>query len=587
MEITLTLRFVCTVTFAASMSIANAGTVIRRQLHLTGVSPSPTCPNPTTCKVTDLAVIVMNSSRISLVPVAQPDNNRSTSQPEMFRHTFKCGHPEEFIEARRDDDGDQVHNLITFEVFGKCSRRFGNLPAYLQARCLNCAKVAKEQDDKDPKVRPKRTLGTCQAAAPSTIARKAEDISLTGFDSVLDRYHRCDERNTAVHRHRRVSENEHQAHRLEMQVKAVECAGKWLAVPTRRVWNMPIRTTVAARPANRQQDTTHERNEETDRGTEPEDYTGKGAVEVMESLAEISPRQVPEGNDKSFRMAAVNIISLSGSKLERQKKSLGAIAKPLKLGSTVTNSDGALLDHATEAHRPQDVPEVALPGRGSAFVEDLNDQHGPPFNDWSNSPLTNQEFEYPRPAPIVPPTAVVQNKGALDFKKRGSSTSIRRSTKSGPISTNFRKLGIDVHSTRFIKKTELDSNSPDWACRTSLAIEAGKISMDSVSKQSWESMDSKHIAEAMRSPEERRNTYHSPSGERNPASPPYARRSEGAPQASRTSATQDLGRLAVMEIVSMGKVSSKHDSAQVAPAMDLNKTLPALPLQRSEEEEET
>lgn len=171
--------------------------------------------------------------------------------------------------------------------------------------------------------------------------------------------------------------------------------------------------------------------------------------------------------------------------------------------------------------------------------------------------------------------------------KRRSSISTRRSTKSGPISTNFRKLGIDVHSTRFIKKTELDSNSSDWACRTSLAIEAGKISMDSVSKQSWESMESKHIAEAMRSPEERRNTYHSPSGERNPASPPYARRSEGAPQALRTSATQDPGRLAVMEIVSMGKVSSKHDSAQVAPGMDLNKSLPALPLQKSEEEEET
>lgn len=70
-----------------------------------------------------------------------------------------------------------MYNLITIETFEEAGRPYGSLPAYQQARCLNCAKAAKEKDERDPKVRPKRVLGTYQAIS-----------TMTGFEGVLKKH---------------------------------------------------------------------------------------------------------------------------------------------------------------------------------------------------------------------------------------------------------------------------------------------------------------------------------------------------------------------------------------------------------------
>ncbi|KAF1929261.1 uncharacterized protein M421DRAFT_4424 [Didymella exigua CBS 183.55] len=364
---------------------------------------------------------------------------------------------------------------------------------------------------------------------------------------------------------------------------AVNCAGKWLAVPARRVWGMPIQTKAVALPATCQQETAlmHE-DEKIKHSNETDERAGQCAIEIVEGLCEISCGHITESNDEVFRGAAVDTISSSGSRLEKQKRRLEAITKLNKSDSTATNGDYSLLGHATEVHRPRDAPKIVSPDiTYAAFTERLRDHHGSPLDALSSLSLTNQRIEHPRSAPGAP----VSPKGAaLDFIKRRGSTSTRRPPRSNSISNNFRRLGIDVPSARSIKKTDLDSDSPDWACQTSLAIESGRISMDSVSKKSRESMRSKHIAKATHSTDERRNTYPLPRGDRSPTSPHFPRHSEGAPHALRLSAARKSARLVGMEIASPNKAPSKHDSVHVPPAIDLNKSLPPLPLRDIDDE---
>jgi hypothetical protein len=537
------------------------------RLHLAAVSSLPTL-RFTSCTVADFAATIMTDSAFPSTLHARSDNEGNELRPEMFRRAFGCGHPEEFIQVRRDDEGNQIHNLITLEVFEDISRRFGSLPVYHQARCLNCAKAAKEQDDKNPERRLKRTLGTYQAVS-----------SLTGFGGVLKRHRDSYDKDT-VQPHRRVSEAEHHDHRLDMQEKAVECAGNWLAVPARRVRNMPIRTNGAVGPATRPQEPTYtNKSSETNRHANTVHFVSQCATRAMKGLAEISHGNLPtpQRTDGSFRTAAANTISSSASRLERQRR-LAKIAKSDKLDLAATKSNGVLVDHVTEAHHPQDTPGVVSPG-DLYEMERCNDYHGSPLEALSSLGLTSQKFEQPRPAPIVPSTPISPKKGALDFIRRRSSTSTRGPSRSPSMSMNFRKLGIDVHTARSTKQRDLDSDSPDWACQTSLAVEAGRVSMDSVSKRSWESKESKHTAEPTHDPVDRRNTYPSPAGDRSLTSPRCARHSEGAPRALRASAARKHEGLAGMEIPSPQKEFSRHGSTQSAPAVNLNKSLPALPPQ--------
>lgn len=490
-----------------------------------------------------------------LVLNAQPEIERHVDQPDMFRRAFQCGHPEELIEVQRDGDGHTIHNSITSEVFELRSPHAGNLPTYRYGRCLNCARMAKARDDKDPNVRPKRTLSAYQAA---------------------------NDREMAVQLHRRVSEAEHRAHRLETQAKAVDCAGKWLAVPARRVWNMPIQPKDVFRLATRQETAFVNDGGATGYHTKTDESTDQRAIDVVEGLAEVSHGHIADGHDESFRLAAVNTISSSGSRIERQKKRVEATMKSNKLSPTVTSSKGALSDHESEARHPRSAAQIRSQDLSYAvLVERLDEGHEAPLDALCNLPLTAHNFERPWPSTQrTSPTPVSPKKGALGFIRRGSSSSTRRSSRIGSLSRNIRNLVVDVHPTRTITETDLDSDSPDWACQTSLAIEAGKISMHSVSKQSQGLMRSKHAAKSTNAPDERRNTY--PSGSM--LSPRLIRHSESVLLAPRSSAARGSGRLAEMEIALPEKASSKHDSAQVPPASDLNKRLPALPLQETNDE---
>ena len=575
----------------------------------------------------------MREIAASASPSAEARADSRTLYPQIFRRTFECGHPEEFIEVQLLGDGGRVHNLVTLETFQACNRG-KNQPVHIEARCLGCAKAAKEKDDKDPSVRPKRTLGAYQAGTSSTVVGKASRDPRYELDDVLERYKRSSEQKTGVRPHPRVPEEEHRAHRREVQAKAVACPGKWLAVPARRVWNAPIQKTDEGEVAIHRRAMSHlsqdednvflqpsihaaceeicyeednnaqsdkllldqEDGEESSHSQQPvlnaDKDTGdiiivRADIDVVEDLSRLSLAR----SDSSFRLAAMNFRSLSGSKLHRNKK----IPEAAVLNAN--DSGSFLLDYATDLRSPQTANRLPASQRESASIERLIDQYVSPFDDSSDPPLVDTKYENPRPAPVVP------KREPLNFTKQRSSISTRASTQSEPVLTNFRRLRLHTqHSAQAVEKTEPDSESPDWACQTSLAIEAGRISMDSVSMQNGESASSKHISEAMRSPTkimttgrrtlqeagpgERRKTYSSPSSEYSPDPSTIGRHSEGALPAVRgASAVYSLERLERMEIA-MKEEMFKRDSAQAATPMDLNKSLPALPPRESGKNDE-
>lgn len=500
--------------------------------------------------------------------LAQPEHETGKSRPEMFRHTFHCGYPDELIEATRDDVGELIHNLVTFAMFEADSRLYGSLPVCDQARCLTCAKAAEEHVDRKPRLRPKRTLGLCQAGS-----------ALTGFEGVLVRYRRGADRDSNQ-THSRVSEADHQAHRLAMLQKTVEYADTWLAVTARRVQNMPIQMKDAARPAPRQQEMSIFEGDEDADYWKSEDVVE--AIETMQGLSEISRGNRPEGTDESYRMAAANCISSSASRRERGKRRIAAIATQGQLDPTAADSEEEDYDRMVERYSQEASDSLSsIPSH-----EALLGRH----NAYTNSPLdalyrltltlTSHKYEHPRPAPAVSSAPASPRKGALDFIRRRSSASTRGHSRSGSTKMSFHKLSIDIQPRRSLEISDLDSDSPDWACQASRAFERGETLMDSVSKQGRDLMGSKHAPQDVCNPTDRRNTYPSPATDHSPASPRPTKHSEGMPQALRASAARRHGRLVGIKIASPRR---EADSAQGAPAVDLNKRLPALSPQAGSE----
>lgn len=494
-------------------------------------------------------------------PSAQLDNEISTVRLSMFRRRFQCGHPDEFIEAIRNYDGERVHNLATFATFEAIRRHYGGLPAYTQARCLNCAKVAKEKDDLSPEVRRKKTLGTYQVVFTST---EPEDV-LTRYRYSADR--------GSVQPHARVSEAEHYVHRIDMLRKAVNSADNWVAIPARRVQNVPVRMKAAARLAPRRRELSIFEEDNGADGLKETDYCkSESIVEAVETIHELSESQHSSNVgsiDESYHMAAVKCENSSTARRARHTAILAA---------GVTQSQPSLIAADGEEVRAEDA--ISLITSHESHVGRHNAYHESSLDALSDLNLTGPEVEERRPALAIPSVSSSPKKGALYFIRRRSSTSAWGLSRSASRKMEFRKLGIDFQPTISFGKTDLDSDSPDWACQTSRAIEAGRVSMESVNQQGRELMKSKHVPQERSTG--RRNTYPLPAGDRSPVSPLHVRHSEGAPQALRVNASHRHGRLVGMEITSP-KETSKHDNTQGALVVDLNKRLPALPSQAGRE----
>ena len=132
--------------------------------------------------------------------------------------------------------------------------------------------------------------------------------------------------------------------------------------------------------------------------------------------------------------------------------------------------------------------------RDSALIEQLIDEYDSLIERAIYPNLVDKRYERPRHVPAVPKDDL------LGSTKHLSSFSSGVWIKSKPVSKNLRRLRLDLqHSAQSIHETRSDQESPDWACRTSLVIEAGTISMASAHIHGGGSTP-RHILQAMGSP---------------------------------------------------------------------------------------
>ncbi|KAJ4994389.1 hypothetical protein SVAN01_00218 [Stagonosporopsis vannaccii] len=533
--------------------------------------------------------------------------------PQIFHRTFVCGHPDEFIEVR-SVNGEKVHNLISSDVFVEYSRA-GNRPTYIEARCLNCAKKAKDNDDNDSSVQPKRTLSAYRSGTSSTYSRIIRKDLQDAFEGTMGRDRWSSGQVKIAELHARVSEEDHQAYRHEILKEAVRSSGKWLALPVRRVTNMTVQTTSEFDIGARIKDTTHPLDNEDTAvsqatidakkicasvdglhyhqtgsmssrflfGSETKEAVHTKDAIFLEATPDIvdkvdgrSSRNISRGKDENFPLDAERTYSLPGPDISQQ-------CQPSNGGDSIEDT-GEVISPSGIAERS------ALLRRQSAFAEKVIEQ---PFDDSVVLSAGQTKYETPRSAPCVP------RRSTLGSKERRSNATTRASMHPEFGSKHVRKLSLELfQSARSSGKRESDSQSPDWACRTSLAIEAGRISMDNGGKQSQKSVSSKYSSEAGPNSSEltsvgrsrkeaaesrvRHESQPTISDECSPVPSTLDICSGGALQAVQRASTTRSARKPKGSVMIRNRGQSKRHRAQVISSIDLNKSLPALPLSGDE-----
>lgn len=263
-------------------------------------------------------------------------------------------------------------------------------------------------------------------------------------------------------------------------------------------------------------------------------------------------------------------------------------------------------------------------GKEAALIEYMIGEYASLVDSVLDLGCVDTRYERPRAAPAVP-----KRDPPVSLKQRGG-IATKVSTRSDPVSRNFRRLRLDIqHSNRSECRSQSDQDSPDWACRTSLAIEAGNIRMNGIHMHSTRStsdqgspdwvcrtspaleagaisMDSVHTYSGYSSPRQILDTIRSPikmllperkrvqSLERREMqaahSSPISRHSwahsvanihsEGALQlVPREKGPQILVKDGNMDMA-VKERPLRRGYVQVVPPIDLNKSLPALPSQQ-------
>ena len=244
------------------------------------------------------------------------------------------------------------------------------------------------------------------------------------------------------------------------------------------------------------------------------------------------------------------------------------------------SSVSVLSTRATDSECRRTASSPTLFAEEFAFIDHLMAEYASPVDSGSDPDPMNTRYEQPRASPAIP---TVPKRGSLDSMKPRSSISTGALTEFKPLSRNFRRLRLDIqNANQPVYGTQSGQESPDWACQTSRAIEAGRISMDSICMYKRDRKP-RYIWEAMRSPTEtclpgpRRVQSLGPGWGDSDYSAPASRHSEGALQLVRTNAARRIGKAGGMQ-ARIRRESRRHDCVQAALPVDLNKSLPALPL---------
>ena len=381
-----------------------------------------------------------------------------------------CGHPDEFIQVQSDEDNTIVHNLLHVDVYKKYVGKKDQKITW-GTRCLRCAKQAKSEDNRDHSKGRERLRSLYMAGLSSASTIGDDTVPEDGFDRTSERYRCRDTSDPIAIPHPRVTEAEHTAHRFAMQVEASQLRGRSSSVPARRVWNAPLQ--IPHQPEA--EDRRHAyRSKVADVyisrslvNAQPLRETLKFAVKNKTTRETKLNRSVPDVGpptdvDDTIQSTALAVRALQGKKVAKER---------------------AISDKKTE-NESKAKPNVAQTTNGSAvlprksrFKEHLEDEI------YSNPILDDPE---PRAAQVQ--TAVLSRSLPDSFKVTSSVPSTKDPSLPKLLTRNLRGLYLPGQNVlRPVKKESEsdspDSESPDWVCETSSAIEAERMTMDDVATQ--------------------------------------------------------------------------------------------------------
>ena len=171
---------------------------------------------------------------------------------------------------------------------------------------------------------------------------------------------------------------------------------------------------------------------------------------------------LPNDENDTIRSNALNVRALPGKQIDTERAISNKKTEnqsKAKLDVSQTKSGSAVLE------------------RKSRFKEHLEDE--------TNSNLILDE---PGPRAAQVQTTVLSRSLPDSFKGKSSAPSTEDMSLPELLTRNFRGLHLPgQHVLRPVKKeTESDrpdSDSPDWVCETSSAVEAGRMTMDDVAAQ--------------------------------------------------------------------------------------------------------
>jgi hypothetical protein len=217
------------------------------------------------------------------------------------------------------------------------------------------------------------------------------------------------------------------------------------------------------------------------RRSEPARLAG---TEDSDNTHHLSLAHTPNSGYSRFHAIAAGSGPISDGKFTKQE------CLSNEANSTAKNGECCLCVRTGDARWHENVDILAPFARESTFIDNLIAEYALLSHSTIGPSLTHTRYERLRAGPVVPN---LPKGDLLQSRQQQGNIPTKAANESKQRSRNFR--GLRLHTQHSTPSTELDQDSPDWVCQTSLAIEAAAISAHTNRRDPTP----RHILEAMRS----------------------------------------------------------------------------------------
>ena len=254
-----------------------------------------------------------------------------------------------------------------------------------------------------------------------------------GDDTVPTDGYNYDASDSTANSHPRVTRAEHEAHRIAVQVEASQRRDKSLSFPKRQVGNAPLQIP-----------------HQTEAGGRRHDLVGAHQSRLAD--VDMSRSSIKAQPHIETSKSAVN------NKATRETK---------RNISNTKNENGSKAKH----NASQTTNGAAVLERKSRFKEIFDDES-----------CMNPILDGPKSEAAQLQNQVLKRSVPLSLKEN-SSTHSTAATSLESLTKTFRGLHLPGQHARRHDEKDSDSDSSEWVCETSSAIEAGRMTMDDVVAQ--------------------------------------------------------------------------------------------------------